>query len=338
MIPIADSARNATLPAANRPLAAPTAGAAGEAEGADRLDAVIWSLIAVTAALVAVSAPIGGFRPLWSSFAGPGAALVLLGAAALFYCRVRRDPKAAAALGGTVQLIAFAAVGAPLSYVATALSSWMPLQDRLLDAADKALGLDWPGVLTWMDAHAAWDPMLRTAYGSITLQASVAILALAFAGRMIQLRVFLLAFVLATLIAIAVAAVVPAYGAWDYYAVTPQDFSHLDPVVRDLPVPIIEGLRNGSYRELLAIGAEGIITFPSLHSAFAVILAVAFWPLPVLRWIGLALNVVMLASTPIDGAHFFVDIFAGLAVAAIAIGLARVIAARATAPAGTARA
>jgi membrane-associated phospholipid phosphatase len=139
---------------------------------------------------------------------------------------------------------------------------------------------------------------------------------------------FLLAFIIAALIAIATAAVFPAYGVWGYYGLTPLDAPHIEPVVRDLPVPIIDGLRDGSYRLLLGIGAEGIITFPSLHSAFAVILAFAFWPVPLLRWIGLAVNLVMLASTPVDGSHYFVDIFSGLALAALAIAAGRRLASR----------
>ena len=36
--------------------------------------------------------------------------------------------------------------------------------------------------------------------------------------------------------------------------------------------PVFYGLRDGSYRMLVAIGSEGIISFPSLHAALAMIL------------------------------------------------------------------
>ena len=299
-----------------------------KANAVARLDAAIWLLTAATAALVVLAIPLGGFQPSWSSFAGPGFALAVLIPAAWFYGSVRREPKLASALLGTAQIVAFAAIGAPLSYVATAASWSIPLQDHVLDVADKALGLDWRTVLAWMNAHSDQHPIYKHAYGSLTLQASVAILALAFTGRLIWLRVFMLAFIVAALIAIATMTVFPAYGVWGYYGLTPADYPHIDPVVRDLPVPVIDGLRNGSYRQLLSIGAEGIITFPSLHAAFAVILVAAFWPLRLLRWLALALNAIVLASTPVDGAHYFVDIFAGLAVAAAAIAIARVWASR----------
>jgi membrane-associated phospholipid phosphatase len=307
---------------------APFSPATPQSIAISRLDAGIWWLIAASAAPVALAIAIGGFEPAWPSFAGPGFALMVLIPGAWCYRNIRNDQRLASALMGTAQVVAFSAIGAPLSYVATALAWSFPLQDQFLDLADKALGLDWRAVLAWMNANSEWHPIFRMAYGSITLQASVAILALAFTGRLVWLRVFVLAFIIAALIAIATAAVIPAYGVWGYYGLTPQDHPHIAPVVRDLPVPIIDGLRDGSFRLLLAIGAEGIITFPSLHAAFAIILAAAFWPVPVLRWFGLVLNAVMLASTPVDGAHYFVDIFAGLVVAAVSIALARAVTAR----------
>jgi membrane-associated phospholipid phosphatase len=80
---------------------------------------------------------------------------------------------------------------------------------------------------------------------------------------------------------------------------------------------------------LVAVGSEGIITFPSLHAALAVILVVALWPVAVLRWGVLALNTLMLAATPIDGSHYFIDVLAGVAVAMVALVAARALAARA---------
>jgi membrane-associated phospholipid phosphatase len=65
----------------------------------------------------------------------------------------------------------------------------------------------------------------------------------------------------------------------------------------------------------MAMGAQGIITFPSLHAALALIVTVALWPIPVLRWLGVATNTLMLVSIPVDGGHYFIDVLAGLAIA-----------------------
>ncbi len=96
--------------------------------------------------------------------------------------------------------------------------------------------------------------------------------------------------------------------------------------------PVFYGLRDGSFRVLVAVGAEGIISFPSLHAALAVILVIALWPIPILRWLTLYLNLAVLLATPIDGSHYFIDVFAGIGVAVLCFFLAGKIAARVEQP------
>jgi membrane-associated phospholipid phosphatase len=88
---------------------------------------------------------------------------------------------------------------------------------------------------------------------------------------------------------------------------------------------------------VMAVGAEGIITFPSLHAALAVILIAAFWPLPVARWICAVINTLMLAATPIDGSHYLIDVVAGIGIALLCLVAARALVARMSAPAAAAR-
>ena len=58
-----------------------------------------------------------------------------------------------------------------------------------------------------------------------------------------------------------------------------------------------------------------MITFPSLHAALALVFILAFAPVPLLRWIGAAVNILMIAATPVDGGHYVIDVLAGLALA-----------------------
>jgi membrane-associated phospholipid phosphatase len=46
------------------------------------------------------------------------------------------------------------------------------------------------------------------------------------------------------------------------------------------------------------------------------------------RWLGGTVNAMMLAATPIDGSHYFVDVVAGVAIAMLALLMARAIVAR----------
>jgi membrane-associated phospholipid phosphatase len=49
---------------------------------------------------------------------------------------------------------------------------------------------------------------------------------------------------------------------------------------------------------------------------------------PVARWIALAVNSLMLVATPIDGSHYFADVLAGVAIAALSLAVARAVVAR----------
>ena len=68
---------------------------------------------------------------------------------------------------------------------------------------------------------------------------------------------------------------------------------------------------------------EGLITFPSFHTALAVVTAWAFWGTRYIAGPTLVLNLTVIASTVPVGGHYFVDVFAGAAIAGARIaGLA----------------
>jgi len=292
-------------------------------DAARRLDRLAWTLIAAIAAVVLAAPLVSNFYIDVRAFLAPAIAALLLASAALFYTRYRKDFRLASGCECTAQVVAFAAVAAPLSYLAA--SPNLPLNDAMLDHWDKALGLDWRTWLDWMNERPAVFAALRPIYLSLTLQMTTVALCLAFSGRLIWLRVYTLSFIFAALITIAVSAVLPAAGVWLHYGLGAADSPHLIPTVHT-SWPVFNGLRDGTFRALVAIGSEGIITFPSLHAALAVIVTVALWPVKRLRLLALALNTAMLAATPVDGSHYFVDVFAGIAVAAVSLFAAHLIA------------
>lgn len=276
---------------------------------ARRAEIAIWAVIAATAATVCSFAIVGPFRIDWESVARVAAAAAALYAAGRFYQKSGRDLRAAGALIGTAQLALFAVAGAALSYVAAAAD--LPLWDEAFAASDRALGLNWAGWLTTMNAHPALHTACLLAYSSFPLQATAAILVLAATQRLVRLQVFLLGFMVATILTVVISAVMPAQGVWGHLGLSTQDYPAIAPATQNAHLPVFFGLRDGSFRLLAGAGAEGIITFPSLHAALAVLFIIAMWPLRYLRWIAVALNVTMLAATPVDGGHYFIDVLAG---------------------------
>ena len=139
-------------------------------------------------------------------------------------------------------------------------------------------GFDWMALLRWLnDAPVDCSTALRLIYGSLLPQMALAVLCLAFTGRLVWLRIFMLAFIFAALVTIAISAVLPAAGVWLHYGLTERT-ARVVPVVSTV-WPVFTGLRDGSVRALVAVGAEGVITFPSLHAALAVIMIAALWPI-----------------------------------------------------------
>jgi hypothetical protein len=300
----------------------------GDAHALRRLDRLIWGLVAAVAAIVLAAPLVSSFWIEWPAFVAPVLACVLLAAGSWFYRRFRTDPRLASGLTSSAQVIAFAAVGAPLSYLAAALGAAFPLQDHVFDALDRAMGLDWKALLDAMnDAPVLYAP-LRLSYLSLTLQMTTVVLCLAFSGRLLWLRVYTLAFVFSALVSIAISVPLPAAGVWPYYGLGTVEPPQIMPAV-STSWPVFYGLRDGTFRMLTAVGSEGIITFPSLHAALAVVLIAGLWPVPRLRLVALVLNLLMLAGTPIDGSHYFIDVFAGMALAVACIWAAHVITQRA---------
>jgi hypothetical protein len=292
------------------------------------LDGIIWALVAGVAGVALAAAPIQGFRIAFASFVAPLVTCLLLLAATAFYARCRHDDRLASALGSTAQLIAFAAVGAPLSYVAAALAGSLPLHDAALDAVDQALRLDWTELLDLMQRAPSLHALMRAMYLSLSVQMTAVVLLLGFTGRLAWLRVYVLAFMFAALTTIAISAIFPVEGVWLHYGFTGARGGILP--VSHTSWPVFLGLRDGSFRVLMAVGAEGIISFPSLHAALAVIIIAALWPIPIARWFGATANLFMLAATPIDGSHYFVDVFGGMAIAGLCLFAAKTLVAHLT--------
>lgn len=282
----------------------------------DRLklaDRMVWIAIGATAGAVLIASTFGPFQIDWLSFRKPTLVAGLLILLSWFYATIRKDAALAGALISTAQIIAFAAVAAPLSYVAAGAA--FPLWDGELAALDRRLGFDWMAWLKAMNAAPLLHTLLAAAYASFAVQTTAVVVVLAAAGHALRLRIFMLSFVLTTLLTIGVSALMPAQGVWGHLHLSAADSPAIVPVTRDLPLAVFFGLRDGTFRHLVAEGAQGIISFPSLHAALGLLFLLALRPVKYVGWIAVLLNVAMIAATPVDGSHYFSDVAAGLTIA-----------------------
>ena len=270
-----------------------------------------WSLTLLVMCVDAVWLVFGGW-----SVSGRNVAALGLAAAAFFaplaFGRYRRELRIATTLRAAALLIVFQAAAATLSYLV--ISTGAGLVDAPLAACDRALGFDWLALHAWLRSHPFAQTALHIAYNSGLVQLVFVLLFLGLSARPERLAEFMRLFIVATLLNILVSGPFPAAGTWKHYAVGEAlDLSTLSH---------FELLRSGQLHEIPLGQMQGLISIPSLHAAMAVLIVNAMrgtlvFPLFVV------LNAAMLASTPIDGGHYLVDVVAGVALALGLIALSR---------------
>jgi hypothetical protein len=111
----------------------------------------------------------------------------------------------------------------------------------------------------------------------------------------------------------------PAVAMFAYLGLQPQDYPNLHPAAAFVHLAHLAALRDGSMQVISLHDAQGIITFPSYHAALGVIFACSFWSHRWLRWPGVVVNALLIAATPIDGGHYFVDVIAGVIIAIVSL-------------------
>ena len=115
------------------------------------MTALLLALLAALAAIDGLWLAFGHFRLDGGAFLGLGllAALLLIGAQ--FYRTARPDPRIAAMLFGAGFLCLFSSEASILNYLL--LTRAGARVDLALAALDRAMGLDWPGLMHWMAQH-----------------------------------------------------------------------------------------------------------------------------------------------------------------------------------------
>jgi PAP2 superfamily protein len=220
-------------------------------------------------------------------------------------------------LYGVLYLVVTCVCGVLAAYAMQRLA--FPLQDPFLARVDSALGFTWAAYAHWVDRHASIQTALYYAYNSIALQIALPVFALAFASRVDELRVYLLAFAIAFSVTIIVSALLPAAGP---IAVADRAAFDILRFTGATPLDHLTRLREAGPL-VMDDFPGGIATFPSFHSTVATLTPLVLrkhrWVFAVL----LVLDTAMLAGTITEGAHYFCDVLAGVGMAFFGYVLAR---------------
>lgn len=236
---------------------------------------------------------------------------------------VRRDPQVMFCLGSTAQIVLITALMTPLTYVAGAMS--FPLQDANLLAIDRAMGIDWVAYVNYVNERPLLATWLGYGYTMIRWPIFAIPAVLAAVYRFERLQEFMFAFSIALIVTTAISIFVPAIGAYQHIGIDPASLQNLDlraytDFLRDF-VPV----RDGGLRTLELLNLSGIVYFPSFHAGSAILYTWALWPVRWIRPFAVLANAAMIAATPVDGAHYFIDVIAGIALAVFSIVLAKAL-------------
>jgi hypothetical protein len=236
-------------------------------------------------------------------------------------------PRLAFILLSIAQLELLGLFATPLSYILA--SANLPMQDANLARLDQLLSLDWRAYYRFVYERPALVPYIYLGYAMITWPTFGVPIVLGLTKHYFRLQQFTLACMLTVVATALISSLLPAVGTFYEYGISPDlpVFRASGYLIQLHELPLV---RDGSLRVLDFKTLGGIITFPSFHAAAAVLALWAFWGVWWMRPLALIANVGMLLATPLVGGHYFVDVFAGIALAMLAIAAAQRIGGRST--------
>ena len=256
---------------------------------------------------------------------GPGAAVFAIGVtlcAALRFgfrapaCERRRFVRDLAEYVAIFGLICM--IGAVASYPDAAGSSGMV--DPALARADRLLRFDWLRWYALVADHRVLQIVGSAAYQSIYLTPAVVLGYFAWSERGADAYRFLLSFWVAAAITLLLFRWLPAAGPFAYLWHGPI---HYMPQSALYQAELIPALQQHAIRMIDLDALHGLVSAPSFHAASGVLYIIFAWQVPRLRWPLIALNLLMIAATPVEGTHYLIDVIAGVAVALAAVALTR---------------
>ncbi|MFK7817828.1 MAG: phosphatase PAP2 family protein [Planctomycetaceae bacterium] len=233
---------------------------------------------------------------------------VLLGVAAFY--RKRGVSSFVLCLLGLTHVVVFTAGYTLLMYSTATLNR--PLVDANLAAFDQSCGVSLPAIVAWAKANPNIRGWLNMTYDSLLPQTALVVMVLGLRGKRLPMEQFMMQFMLTTLLCIVGLALMPAIGPFHHYGYEMN-------VAQTRYVEHFTALRDGTMTKLTLSQAEGLITFPSFHTTWAILLAWAYRR-QMLLFIPLSLiNLAVIASTLTSGWHYFADLCSGVLIAVIAI-------------------
>lgn len=278
----------------------------------------LWTILLVACAIAAVPFLLAGFS-IDAHILGIFIQWPAIGS--LIAARLLRRYPTTYAFAGAIEGIFLMSLAALFGLLVcySAATSGAPLIDAQLVRADHWLGYDWRAYAELAAAHPVALQALRYAYNTNIIQPALVDAILFIASQESRFEKFVLANMVCMALTCFLFMLVPATTAWTFSG---QE-ALATRILPDLPTTTNSWLRDllqirsGLGRHVLR--PSGIIAFPSFHCGSAILNIWAVWKIRAVRLPFLALNLVMIAATPLIGGHYVTDLIGGAIVAALTI-------------------
>jgi len=287
-----------------------------------RLPAPLWSALALLWVVDAIWLVVAPISLSGASYSAMAALLPLALLAGWGMLRLTGHPRVQMLMCG----IAFILLAWPALRLFNHLtmSSAFPLADARLSAVDALIGFDWLGYATWLDGHPWLLWLMDRCYTGLTLY-SIALFAVLMLTRDAVERCveLMILFFAGALICSGIGMFFPAVAAFAHYAPDVRLFDNVDPAVGSYHLAHMAKLRGDPAAVIEFASLPGLVTFPSFHTAMGVIAIYCARSNRLLFALSLAINLTMIASTPLFGSHYLIDVIAGTLIAIALIHLLR---------------
>lgn len=270
---------------------------------------MLWSLLATAVLILLIAAASGIVIEIAPGSAIVAALLIVLLVAAHRRYRRRGERRLALALGGLLSISLAGSAGGVISIVGQAFA--FPMIDPWLAAVDGAFGLSslsTVGVIAQLNGA---PEFLGAAYLSSIPLVIISVLALALLNRSDRMWELCAAFGFCMLVATITCVPFPAEGAFSFLQFPAELKAALPAGSGVYHLTALADLRESGVVKLDAADLQGLVTFPSFHTAMAFMTAAAWRDDRWLRWPMLGWNALVVLSTIPIGGHYFVDLAGG---------------------------
>jgi hypothetical protein len=197
-----------------------------------------------------------------------------------------------------------------------------PMADGLLVSWDKASGFQWLDYAEFIAGNQFTIVPMKYAYKFLYFAVIAVALEASLLGHFSRCQELLALTVMSAVTASLISCFFPARAAMDFYANEALRLQ-FDSNAGIFHLKQLIALRGSEPISLEPTALAGLSTFPSFHTAAGILIVYSCRGSSIRLAVGTAYSAIMIASTPLFGGHYFIDLIAGTALAIAMIMLWR---------------